>query len=570
MFIEIAEINPTFFCSDEELWAELEQLTYSSSSTAKKKSGYQVEKFDSKMRGKNKPTMAGGDVSIGSVKDDILPLVSTPPSPNQEEIRINKRENVKTVVSKSTGQSLWKPIKHAFDSSKTGAEQGSNPDDEAQVVAASNEPAISATDMSPDKRPRDSNNEIQSSEETYQKTDKITLSADQQQNVDTVQTQPDESRLGAESNAPTDSLQGEGVQKSPGEELLEIKTSPNHDVHSSAAEEQIELSEDGKPAEQENLAHQASEENVESKSDFESPPKSQIKPFVSQFNQMQPTVIPGLDLMNPTFKSPPPPPPFNPGVMNSPMPGLLPPPPLPPWARFPPAPRQHQLPPPPFPPANLPPLSLLPVRMQQSPLWGRTHMPQNVSNLSTQNQNSVNRPFLLSQETEFKMIPPVMESETSVASQRQLESTEKTEDTETEQEMPREKIKSLDDSILETDANHGFHREDSVSSPVDMEMSSPEGDIIDKLNEEFWESQQMNNQDDEEQNKVTFEDFNVSPTTPPPPVCAVSPPYSPRGEVVNLNVPEVLKLKQNRRSKKDKSTKKKPKLSAKSLVSHSI
>lgn len=31
-----------------------------------------------------------------------------------------------------------------------------------------------------------------------------------------------------------------------------------------------------------------------------------------------------------------------------------------------------------------------------------------------------------------------------------------------------------------------------VVSPMDMEMSSPEGDIIDKLNEEFWKQQQQN------------------------------------------------------------------------------
>ena len=30
---------------------------------------------------------------------------------------------------------------------------------------------------------------------------------------------------------------------------------------------------------------------------------------------------------------------------------------------------------------------------------------------------------------------------------------------------------------------------------MDMEMSSPEGDIIDKLNEEFWRQQEQQNQD---------------------------------------------------------------------------
>ena len=33
-----------------------------------------------------------------------------------------------------------------------------------------------------------------------------------------------------------------------------------------------------------------------------------------------------------------------------------------------------------------------------------------------------------------------------------------------------------------------------VVSPIDMEMSSPEGDIIDRLNEEFWKQQQQQNQ----------------------------------------------------------------------------
>ncbi|PFX23675.1 serine/arginine repetitive matrix protein 2-like [Stylophora pistillata] len=38
-------------------------------------------------------------------------------------------------------------------------------------------------------------------------------------------------------------------------------------------------------------------------------------------------------------------------------------------------------------------------------------------------------------------------------------------------------------------------RKNLSSSPMDMEMSSPEGDIIDKLNEEFWRQQQQQNQD---------------------------------------------------------------------------
>lgn len=50
-------------------------------------------------------------------------------------------------------------------------------------------------------------------------------------------------------------------------------------------------------------------------------------------------------------------------------------------------------------------------------------------------------------------------------------------------------------NIPAKDGNIDKIRKNLSSSPMDMEMSSPEGDIIDKLNEEFWRQQEQQNQD---------------------------------------------------------------------------
>lgn len=55
-----------------------------------------------------------------------------------------------------------------------------------------------------------------------------------------------------------------------------------------------------------------------------------------------------------------------------------------------------------------------------------------------------------------------------------------------------DKVKKGKFEPIVTTTEEGRNNFSLVVSPMDMEMSSPEGDIIDKLNEEFWKQQQQN------------------------------------------------------------------------------
>lgn len=55
-----------------------------------------------------------------------------------------------------------------------------------------------------------------------------------------------------------------------------------------------------------------------------------------------------------------------------------------------------------------------------------------------------------------------------------------------------EKVKKGKFEPFVTRKEEGRNNFNLVVSPMDMEMSSPEGDIIDRLNEEFWKQQQQN------------------------------------------------------------------------------
>ena len=524
-------------------------------------------------QGVDRARKIGGDIPTSSIGDDILPLVSSPVSPNQEENRRNKRENT-DVRSKSAGQSLQKPITQYIKNSKLEVEKKSNlggqdQDGTATKLSVSNASSVPSTDVSLDKRQSDGDS-AQSSEEIPQK-------ADQQQKSN-IEVQPKNKQLDSEANIQSESAHSTSMQKSPrGEEKhLEAKPSLIPVSQSSDTKMESKESDDLKTVQQHTAADKNFKDVEEYKIELQTPPRMQIKPFISQ---MQPTVIPGLDLMNPNFNSPPPPPSFNPGVMNTPTQAGLPPPPFPPWARFSSTPGQHNFPPPPFPPP-----SLLPLRLQRPPLWSGTDIQQNVAAFPAQNQNSLNQPCFPPQANKLKMASPIMESETSEATQKQVESSKNTGNS-IKTETSAEEVEGEGASFHETEGYHDNQHTESVSSPVDMEMSSPEADIIDKLNEEFWELEQSNIKKPKEVNEKAArtedykrspstppphtEDFKRSPTIPPPQDSPASPPYSPRGEVVNLDVPEVLELKQKRTTKKEKSRKKKPTLSAKSLVSQS-
>ena len=445
--------------------------------------------------------------------------------------------------------------------------------------------------------PGDGNKDVVMSEEGQQNMDVQTPVVDKQQNLDTQTSLKDNQQNVATATQLSDKSQDVGAAADE-QQSLDAETPHAIASQSKTLEEKAETSEDPEPIQAPTSLHPTSEEEAENKSLLETPPKSLIKPFVSQFKPMQPTVIPGLDLMNPNFKSPPPPPPppFSQGGMNAafspssqsipPVQGVtgvgLPPPPLPPWARFTPPPGQHQHPPPPF-PANVPPPSLQSLRLSGPPLWGGPHMQQNMPNFAGQNQTTSSPQLFPPQVANFKIAPPLMGLGTAPAPQKQIESSENTNDGKPKHQT----TKGQEENLTRNAETDGM---DSVATPVDMEMSSPEGDIIDKLNEEFWESQQKERQEitnvdkntadvdadaeedsllDDRQLGVPYPHSPASPASPPSQAFPVSPPYSPGGEEVNLDIPEVLEMKQERREKKDKSKKKKrkAKLSAKSLVS---
>ena len=68
-------------------------------------------------------------------------------------------------------------------------------------------------------------------------------------------------------------------------------------------------------------------------------------------------------------------------------------------------------------------------------------------------------------------------------------------------ELEREK-KDNTESFL---ARNNGGRNNFNASPLDMEMSSPEGDIIDRMNEEFWKQQQQHQSDVNKTESVTNE-----------------------------------------------------------------
>lgn len=98
------------------------------------------------------------------------------------------------------------------------------------------------------------------------------------------------------------------------------------------------------------------------------------------------------------------------------------------------------------------------------------------------------------------------------------------------------------------------------SSPMDMEMSSPEGDIIDKLNEEFWKQQQQNNESSkgqrmQEEPRQVFVDSAITGQS------SIEDPYEPEsGFIINDEYEEDLNSitdpKERKRRKKEQQKEK--------------